>query len=220
MSGKLWTASEDATLRAVYLASGIAGAAAALGRTRSSVIGRAYKLNLDKKRRWSDVEDAKLRMLWDGETPIAEMAATLDRTEHAVYFRAHALDLPLGAPEGWEHLTHAAERAGYTTAVLRKILRANGVVPRLSISPRAGRVLRSKHRVYIVWPHDVDDAVRAWMDTETVNAAARRAGMCRESLKRRLEAVGVKRRKNHRRYKHWRVSAADVERALAGERAA
>jgi transposase-like protein len=56
---------------------------------------------------------------------------------------------------------------------------------------------------------DVDDAVERWHQTETVESAARRLGLCGETLRRRLKSAGhgAARKSNKQ---HIRVTVDDL----------
>jgi hypothetical protein len=214
----LWTETEDATLRASFAAGGIAAARTALpDRTKSALYGHARRLGLRRRRRWSLEDDARLRRLWDAELDLPDIAARLARTPITTYWRAQKLGLPLGCPTGWESLNVAAERTGYETSQLRRILSAHGAVIRRAVTreskPR-GRAVGTKNARrlrHIVARGEVDAAVAAWLETEPVETAARRLGWCGETLARRLKLIGVEGPGKARA--HWRVRAEEVEAA-------
>jgi hypothetical protein len=206
-----WTEREDQALRDVYESQGYKSACAALPhRTTGAVFHRAQRLGLKARRRWTRADDAQLSDLWESGLRLAAIAAQLDRTPITTYWRAQKLGLALGCPPGFEYLSHAAERTGYDTSQLRPILRWAGVTIQVALA----RPTKAKRRMHIVDPESVDEAVAAWHQTEPLEAAARRLGMCAETLRRRLRAIGVTdegRPKKH----HWRVRFEDVERAVA-----
>lgn len=218
-----WTEDDDARLRAAYTAGGIKAARSAFpDRTTSALYHRAIRLKLKRRRRWTTVDDTKLRRLWDGEQTLRQIANALDRTPITTYWRAQKLGLPLGCPEGWESLTDAAKRTGYGPGQLRRILAAFGVEP----SKRVTRILplrgkrREALRWTIVWPADVDAAVEAWCECDTLEGHARRREISTEALRSRLAAVGIERPVDLPRKHHWRLSEAEVDRALSGGRKA
>lgn len=165
-----------------------------------------------------DDDDKRLRRLWDGEQTLRHIAIALDRTPITTYWRAQRLGLPLGCPDGWEALTHAAIRTGYGTGQLRRILAACGIEP----TKRITRILpvrgnrRQVQRCHIVWPADVDAAVESWCEADTLEGHARRRGVCAETLRRRLDSIGITRPADLGK-RHWRLSEEDVERALSAE---
>jgi hypothetical protein len=214
-----WTADEDAVLRRSYIDGGIEAARAALPhRTQSSIYRRAERIGATRRKRWTSADDASLRNLWGTETDLSEIAERLGRTLLTIYWRAQKLGLTLGCPEGWEYMTHAARRTGYTTSQLRRILEAAGAEISEAMtrrSPRRGR--RPMHRHHIVMPEVVDSAVSRWLETEPLETAARRRGLCSETLARRLRDAGIDKPKNMGR-RWWRVTDDEVERALAHHR--
>lgn len=222
-----WTAEEDATLRAAYANGGIDAALAALPhRGRNSLYHRARRLKVFRRRRWTPEDDAHLRRLWNAELDLDDIAARLGRTPLTTYWRAQKIGLPLGVPDGWELITTAADRTGYATTQLRQILRAAGATIRRALTEPAHHAKKQKKTNkrgrprFIVARGEVDVAIEAWHATEPVHAAARRLGMHGSTLMAKLRIAGVERRrpvgkpcKNAR--PHWRVSAEDIERALA-----
>lgn len=220
-----WTPEEDAVLTKAYSEGGIYAARAALpARGASAIYHRTQRLKLVRRRRWTDADDARLRDLWDGGNTVDEVAKALGRTVATTYWRAQHIGLPLGVPEGWEYLSSAARRTGYHGDQLRKILAFAGADIRRALSA-PGRPARGKSRKvrvhYIVVPGEVDTAIEAWHATEPVETAARRIGMCGETLKRRLLAAGVEKPKRRGKPRaghapfHWRVTQEDIDRALA-----
>jgi hypothetical protein len=100
-----------------------------------------------------------------------------------VYDRARQLKLPVGLPQGLEFLTHAAERVGYDTGQLRQILNWYGATFHRAKSRKA-----YKHRPHTcVDPFQVDEAVKAWLELESVMAAARSRGISSYRLSRWLD---------------------------------
>jgi len=162
---------------------------------------------------WTPAEDAKLRSDW-GLFTLAGVARRLGRTKTATFLRAKDLHIAIGCPEGFEYLTAAARRTGFAVATLRRMLDGAGVKIMRAYS-RPGR--KKKYPRHFVDPVDVDDVVRAWLDTETVGDAIRRFRMRRQKIVSLLEAGGIARPV---RKKHWRLPTAVIDRALAGERRA
>lgn len=164
---------------------------------------------------WTEAEKNELRMQW-GLRSIASIARRLERTPKAVYLMAKELELGVGCPQGFEYIKQAAERAGYEITTLRMILRWAGVrIWMPSSDPDASG--RNPERV--VDPHAVDEAVKAWCATETLQCAAERHGVCAMTILRVMRAaeargeLTVPEHKNRRC--HWRVLSADVDRAMA-----
>lgn len=204
-----WAAVEDGILREAYLTGGIYAAVAALpARTQSSIYHRAQRLGLERRRRWTTQDRERLCFLWDASHSLPWIARQLGRTLQTTYQRAQALGLALGCPQGYEYLTSAAHRCGYTAGQLRRILRWAGV----AIHPALSRTARGRHRPHVVDPSDVDEALERWHRTEPVATAARRLDVCGETLKRRLALLGVSAPGGKR---HFRVTPDQVAAALA-----
>lgn len=211
-----WASHEDVLLREAYANGGIRAARAALPeRSTSAIYHRAIRKGIKRRRQWTAEDDRRLRFLWDGEYSLREVAAKLRRTEATVYWRADKVGLHRGVPIGWEYLTTAATRSGYRTVQLRAILAWAGVAVRRALARPTKRRGRGKFRpTWIVWPADVDAALERWLQTEPVETAARRVGVCGETLARWLRAAGVE-KPSGRRKSHWRVSTEDIDRAVA-----
>lgn len=135
-------------------------------------------------RPWSGHDDQMLRDLW-GSYSITWLARKFGRTYTAIFWRARHLDLQLGCPPGSEYLTAAARRTGYEVQSLRRILAAAGVGLHVA---HAKKRTRRRPRHYVD-RYEVDWAVAAWMETETLNQAAKRHGMNPATLRRWLLAA-------------------------------
>lgn len=214
--GKPWTREDDAKLAAVYSAGGIRAAASAFPeRTRNGIYHRYYRTQKARVRLpWSTDDDDRLKAMWGAAESIDVIAEAIGRTEIATYWRAGKLGLRDRIPPGWEYLTSAAERAGFTSCQLRRVLKLHGKEVRRAFArptePRGKR--RRRTHFQIVWADDVDEAVKAFVTKDTIEVAARRAGVSSETLRRRLRAIGVKPPRFHHR---WLVTPEQTDRALA-----
>lgn len=161
-------------------------------------------------RRWKRNEDLALVDAWDRNVDLKRIARDLSRTVDAVYLRAHKLGLKRGLPEGCESLAAAAKRTGYTRAQLSCILKMAGHPPR---KVPHSRPCKARYRTLFVDPLDVDDAIAAWVRAEAVEAAARRLGLCANTLRRWIGKAGLEdpRRKGRR---HLRLTDEQIQRAL------
>ena len=206
----LWTAAEDDCLREAYLQGGIDLARRALpGRSVVSLYHRARRLGLSRRRRWTRGDDLTLEALWGEGLRLTGIAKALGRTPATVYWRAQKLGLPLGVPDGFEYLSKAAERTGFTTGQLARLMRAAGKKIRTALARTAA--LPASRRMHFVWPEDVDAAVAAWARTETPQEAARRLGIDPDALRRRLARIGIENKPGTR--KRLRVTDEQIARA-------
>lgn len=216
MSRKPWTAADDQLLRERYVADGASACAKALHRSFSAVVARTRRLGIVRVPRWTAHDDARLQVLW-GVHPLPKIAETLKRTEDSVYWRARELGLGVGCPQGFEYLSNAAARTGYAVSQLRRILNW-AHVHILRATTRPGRLARTDHVTWVVEPSDVDEAITAWHQTETLERAAERRGVCSSVLGRLLAAAaaqGDKRVPPRPRFrKHWRIPSALVDALL------
>ena len=219
-----WTPKEDRLLQAVYQEKGLRGAIQALPhRTPSAVTQRANRLKLRAFSFWKPEEETRLRNFW-GIEEIESIARILGRTVRAVHHHAtRNLGLAAGCPPGWEPLTTAAERTGYSYGAIQNILREAGVVPIHSysapFSPRkreskTGRKTSRQTRRWIVPISAVDAAVEERGDTETLHGASQSRGVSSEWLRPRLIAYGVKPPKGKGK-KVWRIPTDTIDEAIA-----
>lgn len=209
-----WTVAEDAVLRARYDSEPAELIAASMDRTLSAVFHRARRLGLKRRRRWTAEDDRCLVALWGAES-LPTIARRLGRTRAAVYVRAREIHLECGASTGYEYLTGAAKRTGYTVEQLRVILKAGGVRISRSMS-RPSNATRSFH---VVDPYDVDRAVEAWHATELVHPAAVARGIGGDVLRGWLLAAiaeGTEMPKPPKRFKaRWRVPSSVIDAVIA-----
>jgi hypothetical protein len=167
-------------------------------------------------RHWTKQDDRALTHAWGEFQSLTHLATHLGRSPASVYWRARELGLKRGAPEGTEYLTHAANRCGYSTAQLTRILRWAGVSIHRTLSRPGRAATRGYHYVD---PLDTDDAVIAWLATEPLYTAATRHGLTAETVERLLREHGVTRPKRKRNPKgHWRVESALVDELVSAYR--
>lgn len=209
-----WTSREDATLRSTYLKGGTQAASKALpARSQSALLHRAQRLGLQRRRRWTPEDDRHLTSLW-GTASVAWIARHLNRTAVTTYWRAQKLELPLGCPQGYEYLTAAAKRTGYTVGQLRKVLKTGGVRVWLSMA----RPTKARRHFHTVDPLDVDEAVASWLASEVVEAAGTSRGMVGETLRAwLLDAAkrGTAMPAPPKGKAHWRVPTATIDAVVA-----
>jgi hypothetical protein len=210
MNGTPYTMAEDDAIRAGYLADGAQVVADRLGRTAVSLMHRARRIGVLSHRRWTAEDDRRLRVHWGQET-VEALSARIGRTPATTYWRAQKLGLDLGCQQGMEYLTSAAVRCGFSTAQLRRILGRAGVQLRAAMSRPSG----AARGYQVVDSFDVDEAVAAWLKTETLESAGQRVGFSAEALRRMLLASGEELPPLPRAKKHWRVPIETVDRVVA-----
>jgi hypothetical protein len=204
-----WTADELATLSRAYARGGYKAALAELpGRTSTSIMHKAERLGVLRRRRWTAANDAELRDLWGDGLSLPRVAKALGRTEATTYWRAQKLGLTGKLPPDHESLSAAAVRTGYGTGQLRAILRWAGFPVKRAFS----RPTRSRKHFHIVDSLDVDEALARWHATEPLTPAARRLGVGVDALRKRLAAAGVV-SPGHKR--HLRVTDTQARAVLA-----
>ena len=208
---RLWTSEDLERLRELYPLHGVAVTAEALGRTRRSVFRRASLLGLQRRPMWTPSEDRRLALLWDTDLSLRQIARELGRLETATYHRAGKIGLPLDIPEGCESVTAAVDRVGYNSNwQLTRVLAWAGVQVYRVRTPRP-RGVKARHYVETC---DVDEAMGRWNETEPLERAAERHGVCGLTMRRWLGAVGVV--EAERTFKRqWRVKSTDADRAMA-----
>lgn len=218
--GPSWTPEQDATVRAHYRRWPVEVVAGAVGRAISAVRKRAIVLGVAKRRAWTAADDRRLALLWECPDSLRSIAAALRRTEKTTYWRVQQLGLALGPPQGYEYLTAAADRTGYETEQLRRILDWASVKirpVRARPSRRRGAHTGTRRRMFFVEIDAVDEAIAKWHRTENVAAAARDRGIGGDVLRAWLRLAGVPDEKRARK-QHWRVESAVIDRVVAERR--
>lgn len=206
-----WTAAEKQAVQDRYVADGPKKLAAELGRSFEAVCHKAQVLGVRIRRRWTADDDRLLRNLW-GELSVAAIAKKLNRTATTTFWRAQTIGLPLGCPDGMEYFSDAADRAGFSRPALERILLWAGKTIKRSMS----RGLKDVSYFFrIVDPFDVDEAVRDWLETETLEEAARRVRVDASTLCRRLlELGGPSLPPKPTTKQQWRIPSTLVDRVV------
>lgn len=210
VTGRPWTPEETAWLRAFGPYEPGTVLAVQLERSPTAIHRRSYTIKAPRRKRpWTRQEENRLLMMWG--QPLPKIATELARTQEAVYQRASRLGLHHGCPPGYEYLTAAAKRTGFgDTCVLRRILRWAGV------NVRSAHSLEPAHHCHhIVDPEAVDRAVKAWLNTETPVAAARRLGVAPGTVLVHLKRSGLRLPPKPTYKFQWRIPSKTIDRAMA-----
>jgi transposase-like protein len=209
-----WTPSEEAVLRESYGRIHAKTIGKKLGRSVGAVMHRAGRTGLKSRRRWSAEDDQQLRAEW-GECSLGQIAKKMSRTPATIYWRAKEIELELGCPRGLEYLTTAAERTGYDTAPLRRILKAHGV----RLLPAFSRPTGARRHYHVVDPQDVDDAIAKHLAGASVQELARDHGVSGECLRfwlLRARAAGIKMQAPPEQTRvEWRIPIAAAAEVMA-----
>lgn len=108
ISASPWTPERDDELRAFWdEGHSTSEIGRRMGITKNAVIGRAHRLRLPARpspikvnqaqaQPWSEEDDAQLRAIYGGFLTVAQIAARMGRTPHAVAYRAANLGLKAG----------------------------------------------------------------------------------------------------------------------------
>ena len=142
-------------------------------------------------RRWTSSEDRILRNNW-GCTNLARLGNLLGRSEESVYYRARALRLPFGVPQGMESLTAAARRVGMDVATLNNAIAwyiSRGLIFDRRKTATLRRTNKGAHQA--LEPDDVDEVVNLWTRSETVRDAARRYGVADTTMRLWLRDANI-----------------------------
>jgi predicted transcriptional regulator len=172
-----------------------------LNRTRASVLRQMAAMEIRKRPQWTYAEDKRLSFLWITTMSIKTLCKKFGRSQQAVCRRARALGLDTTIPEGYEFLSEAARRTGFSRQTLCNILRWAEVPIHQARShlaePRTKERTRTRkayHKQYVD-PFDVDEAVTNWMKEEEQKASpeqlAREHGLDGGTLRRRLRKKGL-----------------------------
>lgn len=107
----------------------------------------------------------------------------------AIRARAIVLGLPFGTPQGFETITKASDRAGFSKGYLRKILEFSGVQVYKSMTTKR----HGKARTHIVCVDEVDAAVKRFMRFTTIADWIRSTGcqMSRQTVHARIAEAGI-----------------------------
>lgn len=165
------------------------------------------------KKRWTEEERGIVRAGW-GIRPLSEIARATGRSESAVYDEAVVhMRLGGGRAQGFEYIAEAARRVGYSRNALLRILRWAHVNIWQAVSKPGSHYRNAR----MVDPYDVDQAVKAWCETETLSCASRRYGFAAELIREQLEAAegrGEIKLPARRAGNHWRIPSVDIDKAM------
>lgn len=175
------------------------------------MLARGGTILAKHRRPWTKRDNTLLIDLWSGRGLVENIAAQLGRTVVAIVQQAEVLRLGIGCPRGFEYLTAATTRSGFTnTEDLRRVLRWAGVKTYVARTKSP----KNQWRRHFVDPDAVDRALAKWAATEPIGAAARRVGVSQPSLRKWLQAAGVADARSSS-CEHWRVTEEEVARALS-----
>jgi hypothetical protein len=211
-----WTDAEKETVRRLYPSDIDACVAALPRRTRGAVTRMAHALGaFYRSRRWTDLENARLRRMWHSYS-VRQLAQRFGRSEWGVWEHARHIGLPLGVPRGCEYFTEACERTGFHGRSLWRIIRwAEVVTTATPVKPGA----LNRQRRYYVDPFDVDEAVKKWLATETIDAAARRHGVAGNTMRYWLKRAGLLHPRGPKSSLHHRIESVVIDRVVSEWRA-
>lgn len=226
MSGRRWTAAEDAVLRAHYMRRGGPARCAKMlpGRTMHAVRLRGQKVCPPRRprTRWTARELQILRLHW-GASPRTLREKLPGRSWAAITNKVADLGLARVAEhEGLVSLAEAARHCGFSYPTMVEILRAEGVeIHRYHGGMLAERRCQgrghARGRRHAVDLDEAREAVERHLArrarTETIAEAARRYGMSRPGMRYRLLLAGVLTPQD--RPAHRRLDVAAVDRAMA-----
>lgn len=206
-----WTEEELSILTSVYPVVGIEAATRALPhRTAYAIFTKAHKCGLGiRKRHWTLDENERLKAQWGLES-LRALAHMFGRTRVAVFQHAIAIGLKPGCPNSdWEHVADSVRRCGYTPYSMHRILK----MYRVPIRP-AYYVRSQKIGDKLVERARVNEAIKAYVSSETLNSAALRLKMDRRVLLRWMKVVGAPMlRTSGVARSHHRAAIADFDRA-------
>lgn len=151
--------------------------------------------------RWSTKEKERLRLSW-GVLTLPQLASSLGRTEISTYAMARQMKLTRAVPQGTESLWQAAQRTGFAVPTLKRILRQQGVAIRQWMARPCSKTEKRSRSFHVVDSGDVDEAIERWAREEPVEFAAKRLGVCGETMKKLLVRAGHQAPK---RKHEWRI---------------
>lgn len=165
--------------------------------------------------RWTAAEDHRLTIMW-GVDSVEDISKAIGRTPTAIYMRSKVLGLQWACPQGFESITHAAKRSGFSLRRLRALIHAMGYGASIRESFSLPRGSRYRHQ--IIETDAVDAAVAKRMTLETIESAANRLNFPATSL-RKLVALRLGPKPTRARCA-WRVPSDVLEQIVAEARGA
>ncbi len=213
-----WSRAENALICGLYQTAGVTALLPLLPRRNVATIRKqAQKLGVTTRALWSPAEEKRFTGWWQAGHSIEWMAAKLKRSPNALYVKATKLGI-LGVPQGYETLTKATRRTGFTSVPrMKALLRWAGVRMHLSRTfPRACH--KGLYKTHFVDPFDVDEAVRRWLRLETVAYAAESRGIPHSTLYQWLVEDGVVHKVSGPCRRHHRFEAEVIDRVVAERR--
>lgn len=139
-------------------------------------------------KRWTRAEDMTIINGWGELSQRAMMENVPSRTWPAIRARARVLRLPFGIPQGFESVTKAAKRSGFSPSQIRKILKDAKVMITKRISCKT---YCKSHKMYYVDPVEVDAAVRSFLESTSVQSFCNRNGLKPRTVIRAAVKAGI-----------------------------
>ena len=175
----------DMTVRSMAQAMGVSSNVVRLRVKRLKSEG---KRGTRKYHRWSEEDDAKLAIEWR-PTDIRQTAKALGRSVFATMFRARAMGLidHRGCPQGYEYLSDAVDRLGFSEAELKRMVANAGLKRYKALTIYGTRIKRT----YLYDAEKLTDMVDAWLETARVGDFARENGLMEITLRRWLRYRGI-----------------------------
>lgn len=137
---------------------------------------------------WSPRDEKFLRDAIEAHT-IGFIAKRLGRTYDATYYRAVRIGAIRASKQGYESVTDAAARCGFSYPSMLRLLRWAGV------DLQAGKQERERRKTkcvrHYVDPCDADAAVARWARSETILQASVRLDIGDSHLRKYLELIGA-----------------------------
>lgn len=191
MNRRPWTPEEDALLQKACARrhrANLAALAAELERTPIAVERRLNRLRLRRAGQpWTRAEDTILRAKWHEVATRVLRQHLPSRSTTAILARAYCLGLSCAdRPQGLLSLSVAARRAGYIRPALLAMLE------RHKVALHRPRYQGRGAQLFVAW-EDVERVVSAEVRLEHMRAAARRLGVPRLALARRIDDAGIER---------------------------
>lgn len=153
------------------------------------------------------VDDYATLHLWWGIESVPKIAKRLGRTIGGVVGQAKKLKLRMGIQNGYESITEAAERHKCGYQFMLKLLRRRSAKLR-----RARPWSTATEPQRYISRECADEAMLAYLSTETMKGAARARGIDAAALRKWMLLEG---HEPPRRGIHWRVSSGDIDKVVA-----
>jgi hypothetical protein len=181
-------------------------------RSPGAVAAKANRMGLAGKKKWTQEEVRTLVDYWHEVNQRTLREKFPSHSWASIRYKARAIGLPSGVPQGCESLKTAAKRIGYDTRTIEKMIELAG----LRLHRAYSDITRlAQGVVRYVSTDDMDAAFELWSQRESVEKASAARGVSRNALKSWLIKEGVIVERGRGQTASHRVPSAEIDRVVA-----